>query len=336
MSTITIAPPNDSLRSALGEAAAAIRDARRITAVCHETPDADTIGGAAAVALIARRLGKETEIVSADRPAPLFNFLAGIDHVHPHPELEPDLAVICDAATLERVGRIASEHQSWFDAARILNIDHHVSNEGFGAINLVDPGAAATCEVLARLVRELEIPLDAPLATALLTGIVRDSQGFADGATSSATLRIAADLVDAGAPISQIHRAVLLDLPYPTMALWGKMLAGVGEAEEGRIVYATLTQAMLDETGTQQHDADGLAEFLARAKDSQVTLLLRETGPSSTRVSIRVAEGIDASAIASRFGGGGHMRRAGCTVQARLEVAVPQVVAASREAIGRG
>jgi phosphoesterase RecJ-like protein len=321
--------------AALGAAAAAIRDAQRVTAICHESPDADTIGGAAAVALIARRLGKEAEIVSADRPAPLFNFLAGMDEVHARPELEPDLAVICDAATLERVGRIAAEHATWFDAARILNVDHHVSNEGYGDINLVDPGADATCEVLARLVAELQIPLDPPLATALLTGIVRDSQGFADGSTSSATLRIAADLVDAGAPISQIHRAVLLDLPYPTMALWGKMLAGVGEAEGGRIVYTTLTQAMLEKTGTQQHDADGLVEFLARAKDSQVTLLLRETGPASTRVSIRVADGVDASAIAARFGGGGHLRRAGCTVTAPLAEAVPQVVDASREALLR-
>lgn len=315
-------------------AASAIREARRVTAICHEAPDADTIGGAAAVALVARRLGKEAEIVSADAPAPLFGFLPGMGDVRAAPQLEPDLAVICDAATLPRVGRIATQHADWFARARILNIDHHISNEGFGDINLVDPTAAATCEVLAELVTELEIALDPPLATALLTGIVRDSQGFSDPSTSSKTLRIAADLVDAGAPIADIHRIVLMELGYPTMALWGKMLAGLGEIEDGRVVYATLTDAMLTETGTEQHDADGLAEFLTRAKGAQVTLLLRELG-AETRVSIRVTGEIDATEIAARFGGGGHRRRAGCTLTEPLDAAVPKVLAATREAVLR-
>jgi phosphoesterase RecJ-like protein len=319
--------------AALAAAADAIRGAERVTAICHETPDADTIGGAAAVAMIARRLGKQAEIVSADRPAPLFDFLEGIRDARTVPSLEPDLAVVCDAATLERVGRIATEQAEWFRRARILNVDHHVSNDGFGDVNLVDSSAAATCQVLARLVKELGVELDAPLATALLTGIVRDSQGFSDASTSSETLRLAAELVDAGAPIADIHRVVLMDLPYPTMALWGRMLAGVGERRGGRVVYATLTQAMLDETGTQQHDADGLAEFLARAKDAQVTLLLREIGPQSTRVSVRTADGVDATAIAAPFGGGGHRSRAGCTVDVGLDTALPRVLAAAEASL---
>jgi phosphoesterase RecJ-like protein len=322
--------------SALAEAADALRAARRVTAICHETPDADTIGGAAAVAILARRLGKEAEIVSADRPAPLFDFLEGIAEARPAPQLEADLAVVCDAATLERVGRIATEQADWFSRARILNVDHHVSNDGFGHINLVDPAAAATCQVLARLVRAVEVPLDPPLATALLTGIVRDSQGFSDRSTSSETLRLAAELVDAGASIADIHRTVLMDLPYPTMALWGRMLASMGERMDGQVVYATLTQEMLDQTGTQQHDADGLAEFLARAKEARVTLLLRETGPASTRVSVRTADGVDATAIAGPFAGGGHRSRSGCTVEAPLAEALPQVLAVAEEALTAG
>lgn len=318
----------------LSAAAGAIREARRVTAICHQAPDADTIGGAAAVALMARRLGKQAEIVSADAPAPLFGFLPGLGDVRDAPQLEPDLAVICDAAALSRVGRIAVEHSEWFGRARILNIDHHISNEQFGDINLVDPTAAATCQVLAELVTELELPLDPPLATALLTGIVRDSQGFADTSTSGRTLRIAADLVDAGAPIADIHRTVLMELAYPTMALWGKMLGGLGEIEQGRIVYATLTESMLLETGTEQHDADGLAEFLTRAKGALVTLLLRELG-AETRVSIRVTGDIDATEIAAQFDGGGHRGRAGCTVIAPLEAALPRVLAVTREAVLR-
>lgn len=320
----------------VSEVAQALRDARRITAVCHENPDADTIGAAVAVCLIAERLGAETELVSADGIPPVFDFLPRVDEVRRRPALEPDLAVVCDAATLERVGRIARDEADWFARARLLNIDHHVSSNRFGQLNLVDPDAAATCEVLVRVVEALGIEPDEALATALLTGIVRDSHGFSDPATSGGTLRAAARLVDAGAPLAFIHRRILSELPFATMALWGKMLAGVGQAAGGRIVHATLTQAMLDQTGTEQHDADGLAEFLAKAKEADVTLLLRELGPAETRVSVRTSEAVDATRITGAFGGGGHARRAGATVPAHLDAAVPLVVEASREALGNG
>jgi phosphoesterase RecJ-like protein len=316
--------------TSIPEAVEALRGARRVTAICHENPDADTIGAAVAVTIIAERLGAEAELVSADGIPPVFAFLPHVERVRRQPMLEPDLAVVCDAATLERVGRIAREQADWLSRATLLNIDHHVSSNYFGDLNLVDPRAAATCEVLARLVEALEVELDPELATALLTGIVRDSHGFADQATSGDTLRVAARLVDAGAPLATIHRYILSELPYPTMALWGLMLAGMGQAAGGRIVYTTLTQAMLDETGTQQHDADGLAEFLARAKGADVILLLRELGPSETRVSVRTSEAVDATTIAAAFGGGGHARRAGCTAPLSVPETLDRLLRSSK------
>jgi len=304
----------------------ALRGAQRITALCHENPDADTIGGAVAVALIAQRLGKEWEIVSVDAPAPAFDFLPLIDAVRQAPRLEPDLAVVCDAATLERVGRIRVEHAGWFDRARLVNVDHHVTNSGFGQVNLVDPAAAATCQVIGAALPRVGVELDTEIATALLTGIVRDSQGFSDPSTTGETLRIAADLVDAGAPIALIHRRVLAELPYATLALWGRMLNTMGQRRDGQIVYTTLTQEMLDATGTENHDADGLAEFIAKAKGADISILLRETGPNATRVSLRVSEAVDATHIAGAFGGGGHARRAGCTIEAPADRAALELL----------
>jgi bifunctional oligoribonuclease and PAP phosphatase NrnA len=312
--------------SNIAEVADAFREAQRITAICHENPDADTVAGAVAVALMGERLGKATEVVSADGTPPPFAFLPRIEQVVRRPTLEADLAVVCDAATLERVGRIAREEAGWFARARLLNVDHHISNNHFGDLNLVDPHASATCEVLVRLADELGIQLDVELSTALLTGIVRDSHGFSDGSTTGDTLRTTARLVDAGAPLALIHRTILAELPYPTMALWGRMLGVMGHAGDGRIVYTHLTQEMLDETGTEQHDADGLVEFLAQVKGADVTLLLRETGPETTRVSARVSDAVDATRIVAPFGGGGHARRAGCTVPAPLPEALPRVL----------
>lgn len=308
------------------ELAEALAGATNVTALCHENPDADTIGGAIAMALIAERLGKHSEIVSVDRPAAIFDFLPRISDVRRTPELPPDLAVICDAATCERIGRVATEKAGWLARATLVNIDHHVTNTHFGAINCVDPTAAATCQVIAEMLPELGVRLDAQIATALLTGIVRDSHGFSDRSTSATTLRIAAELVEAGADLPAIHRRLLAELPYRTMALWGKMLDRLRSVRDGRIVYTTLLPSMLDETGTEQSDADGLAEFMANSKGADITILLRELAPDETRVSLRVSAAVDATRIARAFGGGGHARRAGCTIRAPAEVAARELL----------
>jgi phosphoesterase RecJ-like protein len=322
--------------NSVAEVADAFRNARRVTAICHENPDADTIGAAIAVSIIAERLGAESEIVSADHLAPLYAFLPRIERVRERPALEPDLAVVCDAATLARVGRIAVEEAGWLARARLVNMDHHVSNDGFGQLNLVDAHASATCEVVARLMVELGVELDAELATPLLTGIVRDSHGFADASTSGDTLRMAATLVDAGAPLSQIHRYILAEMPYPMMALWGRMLNNIGQHLDGQIIYTVLTQDMLDQTGTQQHDADGVAEFMAKAKGAEVTLLLRELGPSETRASIRTTDAVDATLIAAAFGGGGHARRAGCTIPQSAQSGLATLLSRARSELTHG
>jgi phosphoesterase RecJ-like protein len=313
--------------------AGALRSARSVSTFCHRNPDADTVAGAIAVAQIAERLGKPSEIVSADPIPPVLGYLPRVDEVRLAPGLEPDVAVVCDAASLDRLGRVVEEAGDWFAAARIVNVDHHVTNTRFGEINLVDPKAAATCEILARCLPLLELPLDRELATTLLTGIVRDSHGFSDRGTSAETLRVAATLVEAGAELPTIHRRILTELPYRTMWLWGRMLNSLGQSADGRIVYAVLLREMLEHTGTEQHDADGLAEFMANAKGADVTILVRELEPSVNRVSLRVTEAVDAAEIARAFGGGGHARRAGCTIHGSPEEAVRQLLDVSARAL---
>jgi phosphoesterase RecJ-like protein len=311
---------------ALRRVADTLRGARRIASLCHENPDADTLGAALAIGLIAKRLGKEFEIVCADRPAPMYSFLPLFDQIESQPTGLADVAVVCDAATLERIGPIASTHAAWLSTIAIVNIDHHVTNPGFGTANLVDATAAATCEIVAALLPELGIEPDAELATALLSGIVRDTNGFADRSTSPRTLRHAANLLESGAPLASIYRTILAEMPYERMLLWGKMLHQLGQRHDGRVVFACLTQAMLDETHTEQPDADGVAEFIAQAKGVDISLLLREVDPGATRVSIRTSAAVSAADVARPFGGGGHVRRAGCTVPAPLQQAVTQIL----------
>ena len=309
--------------------------AERVTAICHENPDGDTLGAAIAIAIAAERLGKQSEVVSGDPPPPFLAVLPRIEQVRDTPGLEPDLAVIVDTGDLKRTGRVAAEHGEWLSRATIANVDHHVSNPGFGAANWIDPGAAATCEMVALMLPALGVPLDAEIATALLTGIVQDTHTFAHPNATPRTLRVAADLVEAGAELSRLNRAVYADKPYSTLALWGLMLASIGQRCDGRIVHASMTAEMLQQTGEQPNASEGFVDQLGSTKAADITVLFKQAEPNSTRVSVRTTERADAVAITSAFGGGGHARAAGCTVAAPLEAAREQVLAECERELAR-
>jgi phosphoesterase RecJ-like protein len=316
------------------EVADVLRAAQRITTITHENPDADTLGAAIALALAAERMGKQAEVVSGDPPPPFTAFLPRIEQVRDVPGLEPDVAVVLDG-DLGRTGRIAAEHGPWLDRAKLVNIDHHVSNPGSGLVNWVDPSAAATCEMVALLLPELGVPLDTEIATALLAGIVQDTHTFAHPNATPRTLRVAAELVEAGADLARINRAVYADKPFSTLALWGMMLAGIGQRCDGRIVFASMTTAMLREAGESPTASEGFVDLLASTRAADITVLFKEADEHSTRVSVRTTERADAVAITKVFGGGGHARAAGCTVAAPLDDAREQVLAESERELGR-
>jgi phosphoesterase RecJ-like protein len=314
---------------------AALRAAQRVTAFCHENPDADTLGSAIALRLAAERLGKPAEVVSSDPPPAALAFLPRIDEVRREPTLEPDVAVVVDAGELSRIGAVAQTHADWLARATVLNLDHHVSNPRFGAVALVDPSAAATCEMVALLLPELGVPIDAEIATALLAGIVQDTHTFAHPNATPRTLRIAADLVAAGASLHAINRAIYADKPFASLALWGLMLAGMEQRCEGRIVYAALTLAMLQETGADPAASEGFVDLLGGTKAAEITVLFKEADAGRTRVSVRTRDPADAVRITSVFGGGGHARAAGCTIDAPIAEAEKRLLAECERELDR-
>jgi bifunctional oligoribonuclease and PAP phosphatase NrnA len=304
----------------------AIASASRLTAICHENPDADTLGSALALRMAAERLGKRAEVVAADPVPPSLASLPYAAEVHTRPQLEPDLVVVVDGP-LSRTGAVASECAEWLSRARIANVDHHVSNDGSeAAIAWVDPDAAATCEMVALLIPDLGIEIDQPMATVLTAGIVQDTHTFAHPNATPRTLRVAADLVAAGAPLSAIHRSIYADKPFSTLALWGRILAGAEALHEGRIVHASMTLVMLAETGTEPVASEGFIDLLAGTRTADVTVLFKEADANEVRVSVRTSARADAVAITSAFGGGGHVRAAGCTVTAPLAEARRRVL----------
>jgi len=199
----------------------------------------------------------------------------------------------------------------------ILDIDHHLSNRRFGAVDWVDPDSSATCEMVTLLAWRLSVPLDAGegmLASALTAGIVMDTANFQHPNTTPRTLVVAAALREAGAPFSEIARRLYRTKPNSQLVLFGRVLARMESACDGRVVWSTLELADLAAAGAGSEQAEGLVDLLSQAEEAEVAILFKEAN-GATRVSIRTRSGgVDATVLTGTFGGGGHARAAGATV----------------------
>jgi phosphoesterase RecJ-like protein len=296
-----------------------LRSARRVLTICHENPEADALGSALAVALLVEAHGGVATPVCADPMPPMYKFLPGIDRFRqePDPALDYDLLVVGDCGELERIGPVLESHRGLFERVPILDIDHHLSNRRFGAVDWVDPDSSATCEMVTLLAWRLSVPLDAGegmLASALTAGIVMDTANFQHPNTTPRTLVVAAALREAGAPFSEIARRLYRTKPNSQLVLFGRVLARMESACDGRVVWSTLELADLAAAGAGSEQAEGLVDLLSQAEEAEVAILFKEAN-GATRVSIRTRSGgVDATVLTGTFGGGGHARAAGATV----------------------
>lgn len=313
-----------------------IRGAKRVLAVSHENPDADTVGATLGVLRIVERLGGQVDPVCTDPVPPLYAFIDGVERFRtdPDPAADYDLLVLSDCATPERVGAVGERHRALFDRLPRVVIDHHASNAALAEADWIDPDAAATCEMVALLVACLGMPLasDRGLATALMAGIVMDTATFAHPNATPRTLAVSAALVEAGAPLSDISRRLYRSKPENQLRLFGRVLDRLTSFDEGRVVTSTLRDADLAATGTQPPHSEGIIDLLAQAEDAEVAILFKEAG-DTTRISVRTKPGgVDATVLTGLFGGGGHARAAGATVPLPVEKARDAVLAEARKA----
>jgi phosphoesterase RecJ-like protein len=200
----------------------------------------------------------------------------------------------------------------------------------------VDPDAAATCEMVTLLAVRLGIPLDidgGAMATALMGGIVMDTATFAHPNATPRTLAVSAALVAAGAPLSDISRRLYRTKPDTQLRLFGLVLGRMQSVDGGRIVWSTLEDGDLVETGTQPPHSEGIIDLLAQAEDAEVAILFKEDA-RGTRLSVRTRPGgVDATVLTGTFGGGGHARAAGATLAMPIAEAQPVVLAEAKRLV---
>jgi phosphoesterase RecJ-like protein len=308
-----------------------IRSARRVLAVGHENPDADTLGSTLAVCRLVERLGGAATAVFADPIPPLYDFLPDVARARtdPEPDGAYDLLVVSDCGSLDRIGSVRDRHAELFERLPRVVIDHHASNDVHGETDWIEPAAAATCEMTTLLALRLGTPLDADdgvLATLLMAGVVMDTATFAHPNVTPRTLAVSAALVEAGAPLSEISRRLYRSKPEAQLRLFGVVLSRLEPAAGGRIVHTSLFDADLEATGAIPAHSEGIIDLLGQAEEAEIAIVFKEAG-EATRVSVRTKPGgVDATALTGAFGGGGHARAAGVTIAGSIPDVRPRVL----------
>jgi phosphoesterase RecJ-like protein len=309
-----------------------LRAARHVIAVSHENPDADTLGAVLALCLLVESLGGRATAVCTDPVPPLYAFLAGVERFRtdPDPDGDYDLLILADCATAERVGDIARRNESLFASLPRVTIDHHASNATAAPGDWIDPGAAATCELVTLLAVELGVPLglaDGALAAALMAGIVMDTATFAHPNATPRTLAVSAGLVAVGAPLSDISRRLYRTKPDAQLRLFGRVLGRLDSSADGLVTWSTLLDADFAATGAIPAHSEGIIDLLAQSETAEVAMVVKEQPDGTSRLSVRTKPGgVDATVLTGRFGGGGHTRAAGATIRLPLAEATAAAV----------
>ena len=301
----------------------AIRSHDRFVVVAHENPDGDALGSMLATTLGLRTLGKDVVMyLSGAGPTPgEYSFL---DLSELHREQPSDLGervlVAVDCANVRRIG---PEPTLVEGAKLVVNVDHHHDNSSFGAVNLIVAEASSTAEIVRDVLRELGVPLTPGIAAALYVGLVTDTGRFQYTNTTPKSLRLAAELVEAGADVHGIFQHVYETVQFAKLKLLARALERAQLFEGGRLVVSYLLKDDFEDVGAEEPYSEGIIDYLRAVEGSEMVALIREPprneGPAR-RISLRSShDEVDVSAIARASGGGGHRQAAGFSSERSID-----------------
>jgi phosphoesterase RecJ-like protein len=291
-----------------------IRAGRRFVISSHQRPDGDAIGSAMATAYTLRALDKQVDVVF---DAPLPHFLQpfpGVDSIRITARVDDvyDAALIMECSAVDRTG------VAGLDRSPLVNIDHHVGNTHYGAINWIDESAAACGELVFTMIEQLSAPLSPEAATHVYLAVLTDTGSFHFSHMTPRTFEIARRCVAAGADPQWIARTHYDSSSLGRVKIFGAVLNGMLLDSSGRIAVLTATTALARAAGATYDDTEGLINFPLTVKDIRAVAFLKEMPDGTWRVSLRSKGSVDVRAIASRFGGGGHVNAAGCSASGNV------------------
>lgn len=279
----------------------------------HIRPDGDAIGSCLGLYLYLKENYPDVEaVVYLEETPAAFQIIHGIDEIcHDfNQEKQFDLFFCLDCADTLRLGDADRYRQS---AARTICIDHHISNKGYADVNYIVPEASSTSELVCGLLEQEKIPFHG--AEALYMGIVHDTGVFRHSCTAPETMEAAAKLMRRGIDCSSIINKTYYDKTYYQNQILGRALLESILLMDGKVIFSAIRQKEMDFYHVTKADLDGIVQLLMGTVGVEAAIFLYETNPNEYKVSMRSREIIDVSAIAAFFGGGGHVRAAGCTMQ---------------------
>jgi phosphoesterase RecJ-like protein len=307
----TTATESDTLQRAAEE----IRRRRRFVIASHVRPDGDAIGSQLAMAYALRALGKEARIVNRDPPPLPFLSFPGVADIEIAERIDDtgDAVIVMESGDLSRTG------VAGLDAGFVINIDHHVGNTMYGAVNWFDVSAAACGEMVFDLVRELRVPLTYEIAVHVYIAILTDTGSFHYSNISPRTFDTCRQCVEAGVNPQAVARAVFDSNSLGRLKLFGAVLSGMQLDAAGQTATLTVDEQLLADCGATYDDTDGLINLPLTVKGIQAVIFFKKIGPDDWRISLRSKGNIDVNAVAKQFGGGGHKNASGCSATGSLD-----------------
>lgn len=308
-----------------------LKQARKVLISSHQNPDGDSIGSQLALAEVLDALAVPQAIVNEGVIPSKYNTLPGVQRicdVRTFADDGFDLAVVIECSTLNRIGAV---ERLITDGCIIINIDHHPDNASFGTINWNATAASAAGEMIYDLIREAGLPVTPAMAANLYAAILTDTGRFHFSCTTPRSLRIAAELMEAGANPTQLTNDIYFRQSPAMIRLAALVAADMEYLLDGRLCAMVLDRARLRETKANQSDTEGLVNLTMSAAGVKVGVLFTELEDARTKVSFRSQDAIDVGQIAAHYGGGGHVNASGCQVDLPLAEARREVLAYLKE-----
>jgi phosphoesterase RecJ-like protein len=295
-------------------AADEIRKRQRFVVTSHVRPDGDAIGSQLAMAYALRHLGKEVRIVNRDAAPPPLQAFPGVGEIELSDRVDDpgDCVIVMESGDLSRTG------VAGLDGGFIINIDHHVGNTMFGAVNWFDLSAAACGEMVFDLVRELGVPLTHDIAVHVYVAILTDTGSFHYSNITPRTFEISRVCVEAGVDPPAVARSVYDTSTLGRLKLFGAILSRMQLDASGRLAIISVDQRLAADCGGSYEDTEGLINQPLTVKEIQAVVFFKEIRAGEWRVSMRSKGNVDINAVAKEFGGGGHKNASGCSATGEL------------------
>jgi phosphoesterase RecJ-like protein len=310
----------------------AIRGRQRFLLTSHARPDGDSIGSQLAMAFALDALGKEVRLVNADAAPDHYREFPGVERIEiaGRTDAEADALIVMECSDLSRTG------VAFPDGHFIINIDHHVGNRMYGALNWFDESAAACGEMVFDVIRDLGVPLSPEIATHIYLAILTDTGSFHHSNITPRTFDICRQAVEAGVNPAAMARRVFDSNSFGKLKLIGALLAAMELIDEGRLAVLYLDDEMLSACGCTHNDTEGVINLPLTAREIQAVVFFKVGPADDVRVSMRSKYDVDVRSVANHYGGGGHKNAAGFTVPGRLADVRPQILEQLVAAIGEG